>query len=342
MGDLGSSFSDCAFESRELKRRGGVPFLPVRPPTLQIPALSRFNSRKFSNPHPGVPEEETSGDSLIWGITTRKGKSRAVREDTYSANFYRVEDGPVQVFGIYDGHGGCRAAVLASKKVPENFVSLYRDCGALGNALKQSFHQTDSEVLATVSRSLSKVASFRSNGSAGSPKCEAKRQGSASSWLEERSSIQDEEGRRLRRQPSWAEEHISSTAVARSANCGTTATIVVLADKNLHVAHVGDSRAILCRRDRVVRLCEDHRLSRADELERIERCGGVILKVSGSLRVNGVLSVSRSIGDASLKQFVISEPDVRSFELTNEDYFIVIASDGVWDHMVLGCIRWCT
>jgi serine/threonine protein phosphatase PrpC len=49
-------------------------------------------------------------------------------------------------------------------------------------------------------------------------------------------------------------------------------------------------------------------------------------------RVAGALTVSRALGDHFLKnQGVISEPSVEAHEITPEDLFLVIASDGLWD-----------
>jgi len=42
--------------------------------------------------------------------------------------------------------------------------------------------------------------------------------------------------------------------------------------------------------------------------------------------------MSRSLGDHTLKNIgVIPEPEIREIELKEQDKFIVLASDGVWD-----------
>jgi serine/threonine protein phosphatase PrpC len=41
--------------------------------------------------------------------------------------------------------------------------------------------------------------------------------------------------------------------------------------------------------------------------------------------------VSRSFGDYNLKKFIISDPDVSKYEITDTDRYIVMASDGFWD-----------
>jgi protein phosphatase 1E len=51
----------------------------------------------------------------------------------------------------------------------------------------------------------------------------------------------------------------------------------------------------------------------------------------GAWRVNGNLSVSRAIGDAKDKQFVIGEADVATFDLDGSEDYLVVACDGIWD-----------
>lgn len=53
----------------------------------------------------------------------------------------------------------------------------------------------------------------------------------------------------------------------------------------------------------------------------------------GRWRVEGVLAVSRAIGDISLKPFVTCDPEIQSKFIAEEDMYLVIASDGLWDVM---------
>lgn len=48
-------------------------------------------------------------------------------------------------------------------------------------------------------------------------------------------------------------------------------------------------------------------------------------------RVNGALAMSRSIGDLSLKPFITCDPEVTTHTITDEDHFLILASDGLWD-----------
>jgi hypothetical protein len=46
-------------------------------------------------------------------------------------------------------------------------------------------------------------------------------------------------------------------------------------------------------------------------------------------RVNGVLAVTRSLGDSAMKDFVVGAPYTTETELCDEDEFMIIACDGV-------------
>jgi protein phosphatase 1K len=101
--------------------------------------------------------------------------------------------------------------------------------------------------------------------------------------------------------------------------CGTTATVcLILGDTELVVGHVGDSRALLCRKDTALPLTTDHDPESIFEVERITTCGGRITwnPQSPRPRVNGILEMTRSIGDVELKQYgVKAEPDVQQLEV---------------------------
>ena len=112
---------------------------------------------------------------------------------------------------------------------------------------------------------------------------------------------------------------------------GTTALVAVVTAARLFVASAGDSRAILVGADGSVRaLTDDHKPNRPDEAARIRALGGTVVH-HGVWRVNGVLAVSRSIGDNPLKPYVSAQPEVTTVELAERDEALVIATDGLWD-----------
>lgn len=117
---------------------------------------------------------------------------------------------------------------------------------------------------------------------------------------------------------------------------GCTACTVIVTDKTVTCANVGDSRAVLCRGALAVDLSVDHKPETDEERIRIEAAGG---KVENN-RVNGQLAMSRAIGDYSYKQqpdrkvdeqLVIPTPDVVTVEREAGDRFVVVACDGIFD-----------
>ncbi|KAI6063240.1 Protein phosphatase 1L [Aix galericulata] len=115
---------------------------------------------------------------------------------------------------------------------------------------------------------------------------------------------------------------------------GTTCLIALLSDKELTVANVGDSRGVLCDKDgNAIPLSHDHKPYQLKERKRIKRAGGFI-SFNGSWRVQGILAMSRSLGDYPLKNLnvVIPDPDILTFDLDKlQPEFMILASDGLWD-----------
>lgn len=94
----------------------------------------------------------------------------------------------------------------------------------------------------------------------------------------------------------------------------------------LYTANVGDARIILCRAGKALRLSYDHKGSDEVEGKRIANAGGLIL----NNRVNGVLAVTRALGDAYMKKLVTGHPYTTETVIqADSDEFIIIACDGV-------------
>lgn len=115
---------------------------------------------------------------------------------------------------------------------------------------------------------------------------------------------------------------------------GTTSCAVsIVGGRRVVCANAGDSRAIVVRRDgSIVRLSRDHKPGIPDETRRIADLGGRVI-YWGRWRVEGLLAVSRSIGDASLKPYITAEPEICEYDIGKDDWFLILSSDGVWDVM---------
>eukprot|EP00475_Leptophrys_vorax_P035618 TRINITY_DN5891_c0_g1_i2.p1 TRINITY_DN5891_c0_g1~~TRINITY_DN5891_c0_g1_i2.p1 ORF type:complete len:464 (-),score=121.07 TRINITY_DN5891_c0_g1_i2:53-1444(-) len=114
---------------------------------------------------------------------------------------------------------------------------------------------------------------------------------------------------------------------------GTTCVSVLLHKispeiRLLYCANAGDSRAVLCRNGEAVRLSKDHKPQDEEETKRIQAEGGF---VGNHGRVNGVLAVSRALGDHMLKPYVSCDPHITTTRLKTSDLFMIVACDGLWD-----------
>ena len=123
---------------------------------------------------------------------------------------------------------------------------------------------------------------------------------------------------------------------AYAADTGSTACVVLITQKQIYCANAGDSRAVLSKKNETVALSEDHKPSNAGELARIEKANHHV----EDDRVDGNLALSRAFGDYQYKdnralnaqdQAVTAYPEVRCFERTRDDLFIINACDGIWD-----------
>jgi protein phosphatase PTC1 len=94
----------------------------------------------------------------------------------------------------------------------------------------------------------------------------------------------------------------------------------------LYTANVGDARIVLCRNGKALRLSYDHKGMDENEGRRISKAGGLIL----NNRVNGVLAVTRALGDSYLKDLVTGHPYTTETVIQPEqDEFLILACDGV-------------
>ncbi|CAH2051180.1 unnamed protein product [Thlaspi arvense] len=144
---------------------------------------------------------------------------------------------------------------------------------------------------------------------------------------------------------------------------GTTAITVMVRGRTIYVANAGDSRAVLAERREgdlvAVDLSIDQTPFRPDELERVKLCGARVLtldQIEGLKNPdvqcwgteedddgdpprlwvpNGMYpgtAFTRSIGDSIAETIgVVANPEIAVVELTPDNPFFVVASDGVFE-----------
>jgi len=133
---------------------------------------------------------------------------------------------------------------------------------------------------------------------------------------------------------------------------GSTGICVFVTLTHWVFANTGDSRAVLFANNRPKFGTMDQKPSDAEEKERVEAAGGSIV----DNRVNGDLASARSFGDFRYKldeelppskQQITVLPKTTIVPRTDEDSFVVLACDGIWDvmsnfectHLLLAAMR---
>ena len=120
---------------------------------------------------------------------------------------------------------------------------------------------------------------------------------------------------------------------------GSTALCALMNAEGMHLANVGDSKAVVIRGNETFALNVEHRANNEEEKSRVENRGGFVFEKKGRntsrFLVQGALELTRSIGDISYKQFISSEPDVLNYKFDSNDEYIILASDGFWNVIYL-------
>ncbi|KAG6576763.1 putative protein phosphatase 2C 75, partial [Cucurbita argyrosperma subsp. sororia] len=273
-----------------------------------VPSKKRVR-KTDSDGSPEISSSSSSGEDVktveaspsvpqpVFGMMSVSGRSREM-EDAVSTSLCLLGPGnfrrrPVHFFAVYDGHGGPHVAALCREKM---------------------------HVL--VQEELARVVSG----------------GGGSSAAEEEATWKRVMRRSFERMDEVALSTCACGSVGGQCRChpmevalgGSTAVVAVLTPDHIMVANCGDSRAVLCRGGRAIPLSNDHKPDRNDELARIEAAGGRVIFINGA-RVEGILAMSRAIGDKYLKSVVISEPEITFTRRESDDECLILASDGLWD-----------
>ncbi|ESQ28501.1 hypothetical protein EUTSA_v10018643mg [Eutrema salsugineum] len=239
-----------------------------RPPQIEIPNVlqeiqtDNLRFKDFSHQNDAVC---FGGNDF--GVFSRKGKKKFM-EDCHRIAPCFAGSSNKSFFGVYDGHGGGKAAEFVAENLHKNVLEMMKNCEEKGEkeeAFKTAYLSTDRDFL---------------------------------------------------------EEGVVS---------GTCCVTALIQNQEMIVSNLGDCRAVLCRGGVAEALTSDHKAERDDERKRIEDQGGYVEFHKGAWRVHGILAISRSIGDAHLKKWVVAEPDTRILDLEEDMEFLVLASDGLWD-----------
>jgi serine/threonine protein phosphatase PrpC/Leucine-rich repeat (LRR) protein len=121
----------------------------------------------------------------------------------------------------------------------------------------------------------------------------------------------------------------------RAVKDGTTAVIVGVTERRAVVGHLGDSLALLVTANAWEFLTRPHRPTDKAEYLRMRKQRK---SVTSDWRVDGKLSVSRSLGDFWCCDGMFDEPDVVVRDMPTDAMSIVLACDGLWDYVDPGSV----
>ncbi|KAJ7783183.1 phosphatase 2C-like domain-containing protein [Mycena metata] len=303
------------------------------------------------------------------GISEDKGTRRTM-EDAHSfvVDFGGVRG--QGFFAVFDGHAGKHAAEWCGAHFHEYLLSSMKRLHSMPipDVLNQTFHDVDESLSRMCEESAGKIhsgctavtaflrvedadghqsflpASRQDNddigslsssesvgtpsGDEGSSKKKARRSLTGSRIRNAFKSLASPSSSSPKTGSPKATPRSQSPSSGKSTAEGATITIPPSAARRvLYSANAGDARGVLCRAGKAVRLTYDHKGSDKQEAKRITDAGGFVM----SGRVNGVLAVTRSLGDSSMKEFVVGAPYTTETELCDEDEFLILACDGLWD-----------
>ena len=296
-GDRADPRRGSLHTSVEAYNAGGTP-LPTDEPVVGKAAGPRFVT-KHRQVHTGIWVPPGTGVRAVWAACSDAGCSidgnRKTNQDSFLVEMPKA-DGPELLVGVFDGHG-------------EHGHHVSRQCKAqFGGLLKRQIPSHPDLASAT-----------------------------SAAFVEQ--------------------DHQCTVALDCSQSGTTAVTCHLIADGlsgkvSITTAWAGDSRAVLAqvKADSGVvtkDLSNDQKPERPDEKARIERCGGVCEPVfddrgqpCGPMRVWYLaqvapgLAMSRSIGDAvGAMVGVTAEPEVHTHDLSADDTFLLVCSDGVWEFL---------
>ncbi|GLU01235.1 hypothetical protein SLE2022_185480 [Rubroshorea leprosula] len=274
----------------------------------------------LSTPKTEKVSEDGENDRLRYGQSSMQGW-RATMEDAHAA--YPDLDSTTSFFGVYDGHGGKVVAKFCAKYLHQQVLKheAYA-AGDIGTSVQKAFFRMDEMMrgqrgwreLAVLGDKINKFTGMI-EGLIWSPKG-----GDGNNLVDD-----------------WAFEEGPHSEFAGPTS-GSTACVAIIRNDQLIVANAGDSRCVISRKGQAYNLSRDHKPDLEAEKDRILKAGGFI----HAGRVNGSLNLARAIGDIEFKQnkflsadkqIVTANPDINTVELCDDDEFIVLACDGIWDCM---------
>lgn len=246
---------------------------------------------------------------------------RKKMEDSHISDMSVGQNNTLDLFGVFDGHGGKEVAQYVKNHFTEELInnSNYKS-GNLKKALTENFFRMDVLMQETPG------------------KLELKKYAKISKEEEESSKDKSNNKQNDFVSKLLPNRNVDNVDIAMMTGC--TASVCAIDEKagKMYFANAGDSRSVLCKNGTAYAMTIDHKPDLDIEKNRIYKADGWI----NEGRVKGNLNLSRSLGDLEFKQnkslppqdqMITANPDLVIESVTPDCNFIVIACDGIWDCM---------
>ncbi|KAH7038257.1 phosphatase 2C-like domain-containing protein [Microdochium trichocladiopsis] len=278
----------------------------------------------LNTPAPLIAADSSSRSSKSGTSQKSNPEDEAPSEGAANQDIVETDNG---YFAIFDGHAGTFAADWCGKKLHLILEEIIRKNpnAPIPELLDQTFTSVDAQfeklplknsgctAAVAVLRWEDRVPSSTSATGSQAIAAAAAAASKAAETSKPKDGKADDEGS-------------TSVAIPESAHAKLKPSAV--RQRVLYTANVGDARIVLCRAGKALRLSYDHKGSDENEGKRISNAGGLIL----NNRVNGVLAVTRALGDTYMKDLVTGHPYTTETVIQPEvDEFLIIACDGLWD-----------
>ncbi|KAK6912663.1 PPM-type phosphatase-like domain, partial [Dillenia turbinata] len=316
---------------------------PCKMSLLRHPSLVKVKTTNILEQEIGIEDSHMNFTPIVRSGAWADIGFRSSMEDVYLCVDNVLQDyavnsfseGPHAFYGVFDGHGGKHAADFACCHLPKFIFGDEDFPREIERAITSAFLQTD-----TAFAEACKVFRFYCanymvfDGHGGKHAADF-----ACCHLPKFIFGDEDFPREIERAVTSAflqTDTAFAEACLLDANLasGTTALAALVVGSSLVVANAGDCRAVLSRRGQAIEMSRDHKPFCMKESNRIEASGGYVY--DGYL--NGQLNVARALGDWHMEGLkcrdggpLSAEPEFMSTRLTEEDEFLIIGCDGLWD-----------
>ena len=244
---------------------------------------------------------------------------RKRQEDAHIAALSKGEKKNIDVFGVFDGHGGKEISQFVSNHFTEELVKNKNLESDLSQALKETFIKMD-EIM-TTPESIEEIKKYaRLSKEADELQSKNEPQNSQMALISQLIGPKDPEANDI------------------YMRTGCTACVLSIDEekKKLYFANAGDSRVVMCKNGEAYAQSEDHKPEMESEKTRIYKADGWISEG----RVKGNLNLTRGFGDLEYKQnknlkpeeqMITANPDIKVVDYEKDIEFVIIGCDGIWD-----------